>query len=707
MKKLLMIVVLLTVFMGSCAYVGSVAEDNSYITKGMLSITLPGQWIIESSDRNEQSYSLAFKEEYNSVKGGYVGVIYFNAESFNYLLGIPGMEDVIFNVLTGNMLEKLSYQERIKVDTFDALYIEGYQRLDDVNLYNTCSVIILADNIYIVIYANSSVNDDEMKKKAGDIFNTITFNADTSASINTIASQESDISKNNSSSNYKTEEIFDNMPAAQESSIDSNALRNNSLYSYEIKGNGTVSIVGYDWSRSIGDIYIPSMLDGYAVTAIGEEAFANGKNTKTVDVMVVIPNSITTIGEKAFFNSPISSISIPISIKTIGKAAFAYCDITQFIVDQQQANYATIDGALYDKRTRTLLAHPQRKTISSKIPEGIQCIGEYAFSGMTIGQNGSPALCLNDILPSTLIKIEAHAFENCTLYYSSDNSSNRAANYNSDRDEMSLLPASVALIDQYAFAGCSFKCNSNSVPKAIVIAEIGDYAFNGCGFYDGYEYDLIISKNDMERIGKNAFASVKVNTQMSDKMKTRIHLPKAIEEIDDNAFFETHPVCLMENTEIRNIGQGVFQNTIVYTEMDQETIPVSLSIPGKLRSIPSMAFAYGSEDGLNTVEKIEIQDGVRKIEDSAFAGRENLKTVILPLTLREIGDRAFNGCKSISEISVPESVTEIGDAAFERAYVTLIVKEDSYASIWASENGYNYRYEENSDNLDWLNSDIH
>ena len=77
------------------------------------------------------------------------------------------------------------------------------------------------------------------------------------------------------------------------------------------------------------------------------------------------------------------------------------------------------------------------------------------------------------------------------------------------------------------------------------------------------------------------------------------------------------------------------------------------------------------------------------------------------MTLTEIGELAFSKCLNVSEVIIPESVKKIGDNAFERQYITLIVKQGSYAALWAEGNGYNYRYDEDVDDLDWLNSDIH
>lgn len=52
--------------------------------------------------------------------------------------------------------------------------------------------------------------------------------------------------------------------------------KQNGAYTYQIKGNGTAVITGYDWENHEGeDIYIPRMVDGYTVTEIGEFAFSH------------------------------------------------------------------------------------------------------------------------------------------------------------------------------------------------------------------------------------------------------------------------------------------------------------------------------------------------------------------------------------------------------------------------------------------------
>ncbi|MBQ1349727.1 MAG: leucine-rich repeat protein [Ruminococcus sp.] len=48
------------------------------------------------------------------------------------------------------------------------------------------------------------------------------------------------------------------------------------------------------------------------------------------------------------------------------------------------------------------------------------------------------------------------------------------------------------------------------------------------------------------------------------------------------------------------------------------------------------------------------------IEKSAFAGKDNIESVLLPLTIESIGESAFEGCASLEYFSVPSSVKRLG-----------------------------------------------
>lgn len=70
-----------------------------------------------------------------------------------------------------------------------------------------------------------------------------------------------------------------------------------------------------------GDIVIPMTANGYTVVGIGESAFEGDWELKTV----LMPPSITYIGNEAFSGSSLTSIDIPASVTVVGISAFQSC----------------------------------------------------------------------------------------------------------------------------------------------------------------------------------------------------------------------------------------------------------------------------------------------------------------------------------------------------------------------------------------------
>lgn len=100
-------------------------------------------------------------------------------------------------------------------------------------------------------------------------------------------------------------------------------------FTYEFDSSTATAVVsGYKGSESSAVLTDKVMHEGveYTVTAIGAGAFQSNENLTDL----VIPSSVTSIGESAFIYSAISNVNLPESITEIGTAAFCLCpNLTQ------------------------------------------------------------------------------------------------------------------------------------------------------------------------------------------------------------------------------------------------------------------------------------------------------------------------------------------------------------------------------------------
>lgn len=154
--------------------------------------------------------------------------------------------------------------------------------------------------------------------------------------------------------------------------------------------NGAVTITGYTGTR--GAITIPSSIEGYPVTSIGDAAF-QGHSTLT---SVTIPGSVTSIGSGAFNNcAGLTGVTIPSSVTSIGDYAFANCsNLTSVTIPNSVTSIGSL--AFYSCSGLTSL------TIGS----GVSSIGELAFfdnSGLT-----------SVMIPDSVTSIGNNAFYFCT-----------------------------------------------------------------------------------------------------------------------------------------------------------------------------------------------------------------------------------------------------------------------------------------------------
>lgn len=206
-----------------------------------------------------------------------------------------------------------------------------------------------------------------------------------------------------------------------------------------------------------GDLVIPSSFlyegETYLVTEIDQVSGLRGNKNLT---SVVIPNSVTSIGEYAFYGcTQLSSLEIPNSVTAIGKSAFYGC--------------ANLESISLSNGISEIPEYMLSQCISLEyidIPSGVVTIGEDAFYNC----RGLKGIKIQNVL-----SIGASAFWNCKSLLSID------------------LPL-VLLIGEHAFKDCE---GLRSIKLSKYLVGIESAAFANCKeLTDVYCYrDSVISTN--------------------------------------------------------------------------------------------------------------------------------------------------------------------------------------------------------------------
>ncbi len=228
----------------------------------------------------------------------------------------------------------------------------------------------------------------------------------------------------------------------------------------------------YDYA---GNIVIPAEVtyDGstYSVTAIGEQAFGWCDDLTSVSMP-----SVTTIGEEAFIHcDSLTSVSIPASCTSIGLNPFELCPaLKEIVVDENNPNYSSMDGALYDKDKTTIICWPTAEGDIDIMPS-VTTISRMAFFH---------CYALKSISMPGVITIDDYAFNNCRTLASVDMPEATMIGdlaFTSCYALASVDMPAVTMIGEDAFYDCS-ALTSVDIPASVTM--IGDDAFERCSGLD-------------------------------------------------------------------------------------------------------------------------------------------------------------------------------------------------------------------------------
>lgn len=401
------------------------------------------------------------------------------------------------------------------------------------------------------------------------------------------------------------------------------------------------------------------------------------------NAQLVIPESVTTIGDSAFANcynddethTPeggsekvykigIKSVTIagnPAGT-TIGASAFAGCqNLTKLTLGEGVTGLG--DSALKDTRLEEITIPATFETGTAKnspftsrenstlkkvtfadgiqvipqyflnnittlteieIPASVQKIGDHAFAGCS----SLKTVTFKDEAASKLTTIDTSAFEDCslmTLFKLPEGviTINASAFKNCENVEFAELPEGLITIGKSAFENCE----GIQISKMPAITTLDDKAFAGCVCIQGLELDTsnLVTINATAFEGCTSLTSVQIDG--GEKKQTTIA---------DGAFATCENLNWVIINNIKSVGKKAFTN-----------LPISILEINQVDAIGESAFA-----GCDKLENPVIQN-TKTIGASAFAGAGYVKETgaeetdneVRLYNIQNVGSRAFENSK--------------------------------------------------------------
>ena len=308
-----------------------------------------------------------------------------------------------------------------------------------------------------------------------------------------------------------------------------------------------------------------------SVTSIGDYAFCGCTSLATI----TIPNSVTNIGAFAFYDcTSLANITIPSSVTSIGDLTFSGCaSLLSIEVSNDNMNYSSTDGVLFNKNKTELITYPVGKTDSKyAIPSSVTSVDSYAFdkcinlASVTIGNSviiiGSDAFryctsLANVKIGNSVTSIGTFAFEGCTSLTSI------------------TIPDSVTSIGNYVFYNC---INLESVIISNSVTSIGGYAFRVCNSLKDVYYTG--SQKDWKKISIGSYNECLTNATIHYNWNGEFPL---VTNEDETSFTVYNSTAIIDsandvNLKLKSVNMNIAENS---SQFDKKKVVKKNDIKGK------------------------------------------------------------------------------------------------------------------------------
>ncbi|WP_244833621.1 leucine-rich repeat domain-containing protein [Clostridium sp. BJN0001] len=350
---------------------------------------------------------------------------------------------------------------------------------------------------------------------------------------------------------------------------------------------------------------------------IGERAFLGNLNLKEIE----FPKEVKFIGNKCFFGTGISNISIPENVETIEGNPFEWCfNLKEIHVDERNKYYKDIEGVLYNKDETKFISYPVgRNDYKYSIPSSVSSIAStYMFFKWSKDDNFR-VLYVNSLEPPEINRRLFLMLESFNIYVPSNSYGKyiNSAGWMELKDKIypdNIINEELAIENNLLiqYVGNEFQI---TIPKNVT--DIQEYALSDCeNLKNVYVKDHNISLKSVNGVLFN------------NDMTKLIYYPEAKDEKE----YE-----IPEN--VNTLGTASFSKCKNLT---------NIKINKLLEVIENYNFYMC--DNLKEIINIDMEDNIRSIGDYVFYMCDLLEKIKL-MSIEKLGKYSCCECINLNEIT--------------------------------------------------------
>ena len=452
-------------------------------------------------------------------------------------------------------------------------------------------------------------------------------------------------------------------------------------------GSGVITVQNNgSFNTYSGEVHIPDSVfysgKYYPVTGIGYQAFKDCTGL----TVVTIPEGVEMLLNEAFAGcTSLEHITLPSTLTSIYNNAFTGCTNLVWIQclreTAKSCSANNFDASTY-ANVKLYVPQGSLSSYQNTAPwsqfSTIQEDNKFVVDGIYYTRINSNTAAVtyrdydynsywgNVIIPPTVTyggvtylvtEIGTSAFNKCKKFYG-----------------LSIkVPNTVTKIGNYAFSNSDIYW----IELGNSVNSIGAYALDGCD-----QLSFLVSHADSPPI-------VQSNTFPSDLSEIQLWFPgrsaaayraapywsnwseencyacydfeigDLAYEITNTYYTNTVELCVRA----RNlVNSSYYPSLVYYNHAHHVTVPDAVTYDGTTYDVTGLGF--GAFANCDSLETIDLPDGLKYIGAYAFYNCLQLNNVTIPDGVETIGNQAFIYCEKFTDIVIPNSVKTIGDAAF-------------------------------------------